>query len=461
MTALLYFVVAVIAVALPTQAWLADREDPVRPAFLGLGWSVGLAYAAFALSLLPGLAEVRVLYTAAGIFVPVSLLMTIDRTFWRDGPAFRWTPLLLVGAALLAPTTAISHLGFYRGQPALSPPEIVAGIFAVAGFSAALWRLWEAHEAAALRVEKTRIRYLLAVLGAAIGFTLAEQFARTLGVQVEPAQLSLASRGVALQGAIPPFGTVFSGLGLYFLFHSVASYRLLDLQEVLSRAAILLASALVLLLVDGITFIWVDTFTVYPFHSTFQIFLASLMFLAAYDPLRGSISWLANRTLNVRGQQLAEAIEHLQRRVPAVITADALTRELLDPLHASGRVPNCSVYLWDHRLDAFRFAGARGQTDRPPIEAVVPRPFTDDFTTGAPWYLHTELARRARHDKHPAEIVALLDAMHADLTLPFISGGTVLGWLNLRHEPWSDGFSLEEMQQLANRHKGARLCFFT
>ena len=109
-----------------------------------------------------------------------------------------------------------------------------------------------------------------------------------------------------------------------------------------------------LLLVDGITFIWVDTFTVYPFHSTFQIFLASLMFLAAYDPLRGSISWLANRTLNVRGQQLAEAIEHLQRRVPAVITADALTRELLDPLHASGRVPNCSVYLWDPRLAAFR-----------------------------------------------------------------------------------------------------------
>ena len=62
MTALLYFLVAVTAVSLPTQAWLADRDDPARAAFLGLGWTVGLAYFAFSLSLLPGLAEVRVLY---------------------------------------------------------------------------------------------------------------------------------------------------------------------------------------------------------------------------------------------------------------------------------------------------------------------------------------------------------------------------------------------------------------
>ena len=50
------------------------------------------------------------------------------------------------------------------------------------------------------------------------------------------------------------------------------------------------------------------------------------LFLAAYDPLRESISFVANRVLNVPGQQLGEAIDHLKQRIPAVITAEALTR---------------------------------------------------------------------------------------------------------------------------------------
>jgi len=117
-------------------------------------------------------------------------------------------------------------------------------------------------------------------------------------------------------------------------------------------------------------------------HFKTQLVLASLLFLAAYDPLRSSISYLANRSLNARGQQLAEAFDHLEKRLPAVITAPALVEELLDPLHASGRVPICSIYLWDPRLDAFRFAGGRGSADRRPLEAVAPRPFTTGFVEG-------------------------------------------------------------------------------
>ena len=450
MTALLYFMVAVTAVTLPTQAWLADREDPPRVAFLGLGWALGLAYGAFALSLLPGLAEVRILYTMAGCFVPPTLLRVVDTIFVRESRPSRWTPILFAGAVVVAPLAGVVHLAFYQGTPRASLPEVIAGAAAAAGFVAVFLRLRQAHDDAGLRVEKTRIRYLQAVLASAVVFTLAEQLARGLGSPVDPAHLSLASRGVALQGAIPPFSVVLAGIAVYFLFHSVKAYRLLDLQEVFSRAAILLASALLLLLVDGITFIWVDTFTVYPFHSTFQIFLASLMFLASYDPLRESIAYATNRVLNQRGQQLAEALEHMRGRIPKAIHIEALIPEVLDPLHASGRVPACSVYLWDPHLDAFRLAGHRGRHEREPIEAVAPLPFTSGFIAGSPWYLRAAIQRRARLDSEQAERLALMDAMNADLTLPFITSGTVIGWLHLSHENWSDGFSMDEMQHLSD-----------
>lgn len=450
MTALLYFMVAVTAVTLPTQAWWADREDPPRVAFLGLGWALGLSYGAFALSLLPGLGEVRILYTMAGCFVPPTLLRVIDRIFIRESPPSRWTPALFASAVVVAPLAGLVHLAFYQGTPRASIPEVIAGATASIGFIAVFLRLHQAHEDAALRVEKTRIRYLQAVLGSAVVFTLAEQLARGLGSPVDPAHLSLASRGVALQGAIPPFSVVLAGIALYFLFHSVKAYRLLDLQEVFSRAAILLASALLLLLVDGITFIWVDTFTVYPFHSTFQIFLASLMFLASYDPLRESISYATNRVLNQRGQQLADALDHMRARIPKAIHIEALIPEVLDPLHASGRVPACSVYLWDPHLDAFRLAGHRGRHEQEPIEAVSTLPFTAGFAAGSPWYIRAAIQRRARADAEQAERLALMDAMNADLTLPFFSSGAVIGWLHLSHEGWSDGFSLDEMQRLSD-----------
>jgi len=449
MTALLYFLVAVIAVSLATQAWLADRDEPARVAFLALGWAVGLSYLAFSLSLLPGLGSLRSAYMLAGCLVPATALWTIDRAFARDDrDTSRSVALVAISSAVVAPLTTIGHMAVFPDVPRASPPEIAAGIFALFAFGAALVRLWEAHEAAVLRVEKTRLRYLLGVVTCAVVFTIVEQLARSLGPVVDPGGLSLSSRVVALQGAVPPFSVIFAGLSMYFLYHSVVMYRLLDLQELFSRAAMLLLSALLLVIVDGITFMWVDTFTVYPFHSTFQIFLASLMFLAAYDPLRANISWFSNRVFNARGQQLAETLDTLRGDLPTVIATPALVETLLSRLHASGRVPVCSMYLWNGRLNAFAFAGARGEVDKRPLKAVAAHPFSDGFANGVPWYTRPSVLRRARQDPEQADILGLMDAMNADLTVPFLSGGAVLGWLHLRHEAWSDGFSAEEMQRL-------------
>jgi signal transduction histidine kinase len=271
---------------------------------------------------------------------------------------------------------------------------------------------------------------------------------------VDPHALSLSSRGVALQGPLPPFSTIFAGLAVYFIYHSVVMSRLLDVTELFSRLTTVLLSAVALVLVDGLTFLWVDTFTVYPLHSTFQIFLASVLFLAAYDPLRSRIAWVANRLFDRRSHQLTDALRELDRLLPTLIDQQVLADALLDALHRSGRVPVCSVYVWDARNDAFVCAGSRGEPDHAPLQAVAAHPFGDRFERGAPWYLRSTVQRRALHDPKQAEVLALMDAMNADLTMPLFSGRTVLGWLHVRDEPWSDGYSAEEilmLQRVATR----------
>lgn len=450
MTALLYFMVAVLAVALSVAAFLEDRQDPARQAFLALCGGIALAYVGFSLSLLPGLDGFRAMYLLAGCSVPPGLLWTFDRVFLQDDAApSRPMRLVYVGTALVAPIAVLLHLAWPEsGTHRASPPAIGAGLFAFYGFGVALARLWDAQEATNLRIDRTRMRYLFGVVAGAVALTGLEQLGRTLFPAVDPITLSLSSRAVALQGPVPPFSAIFTGLGTYFLYHSVVMSRLIDVTELLSRMATVLLSASALVLMDGLTFLWVDTFTVYPLHSTFQIFLASILFLAAYDPLRTRIAWAANRMFDRRSHQLTDALDQLHKLLPTIIAADALVDRLLDALASSGRAPVCSLYLWDAHHDGFVCAGHRGAAEQRPLRVVAAEPFTNRFSRGAPWYLRASVMRRAHHDPQQAEVLALMDAMNADLTMPLLSGRRVLGWLHLRDEPWSDGYSAEEILKL-------------
>lgn len=340
MTALLYVLVGAGAVAMATEAFLADRTDPPRQAFLAMALSIALAYVSFALSLLPGLEAFRALYLLGGCAAAPASLWTIHHTFVSDDPSPTSSmQAVYLGTAAIAPPAALAHFLLYDGFPRLRWPGLIAGLFALYGFSVALHRLWVAQEATHLRIDRNRMRYLFVVLATAVGFTAIEGLARQLGPMIEPQQLSLSSRGVALQGPFPPFSTVFTGLGVYFLYHSVVLSRLLDLAELFSRLTTILLSALALVLIDGLTFLWVDTFTVYPFHSAFQIFLASLVFLAAYDPLRQKMAWVANRIFERRSAQLKSVIDQLHSRLPTIIHTEALVDGILGGLHRSGRAP--------------------------------------------------------------------------------------------------------------------------
>jgi signal transduction histidine kinase len=452
MTAFVYFLVAIATAAMCTRAWLSDRYDPARAAFLGLGWGLTIAWTLFALSLLPGLSILHLGYLAAGGLTPGLALYTLDRIFGdRDGPATPLVMRLLVLSSGVVPVLVGLHGAFYMGKEGTSWPMLGVGIFAFSILGVLLLRLWQVHESTALRVDQVRLRYLIGVISGAVVFALAEQLGRTLYPTTElPSGLSFTARAVALQGPIPPLSVLLSAVALYFVYHSVVNYRLLDLYELFSRLAALVVSAVVLVAVDGIAVLWVDTFEDYPLHTAFQTFVASILFLAAYDPLKGQIDWWANRLLNQRGHQLGEALGALRSEISHATTKEGLTHIILRRLHGSGRVPVCSVYLWEPNHDAYALMGIRGEVTPGPLAAVAGPPFTDGFTEeGRPWYIRGDMARRARaEDPAAVEILQMMDAMHADLTIPFRSGDVVLGWMHLRDEDWSDGFSADEIQRL-------------
>ncbi len=451
MTALVYFFVALFAAALAGRAWLQDRTEPTRQAFLGVGSLLAANYLSFALSLLPGLGGLRLLSMAAGATLPAFALWCVDRLFTpRDNKPSAAVGRLFGATFILVPIATLAHALLFIDSRGNSPAEIVLGLFAALAFGFGLWRLWEVHEATDLRVDQIRLRYLLGMSGGAVVSTLLEQSARALSSPPDLSQLSLGSRVVALQGSLPPVGALLSAVAVYFMYHTIVESRLLDMHELWSRLFTLVLSALALVAIDGITLGWFGTFTDHPLHGTFQIFLGSMVFLAAYDPVREHLAWFSNRLFNQRGAQLTEVLVGLRNRIPTVISTAGLIDVLLSRLHASGRVPKCSVYLWDPRLQTFSCAGHRGFADQQPLAAIAATPFAEPLAGDEPWYFRGTVTRLARTDKDWADKLALMDAMGADLTIPFLSRGVVLGWLQLRDEDWSDGFSADEIERLAD-----------
>jgi len=353
-----------------------------------------------------------------------------------------------VATWIVLPIAFAVHLFLYEIDETHTPPLVLAAVFGLILMILGIWRLWQVHERTRLRVDKLRLRYLIGVLSGAVMFAIAEHVARFVYPPTPSANLSISARAFELQGAVPPLSVLLAGLSVYFIYHILVNYRLLDLYEMFSRLATLILSALALVLVDGVTVMWVDTFTDYPFHSTFQVFLASILFLAAYDPLKGQIQWWSNRIFNRRGHQLAESLEALRREVPTITSKRVLADVILTRLHGSGRVPLCGVYLWNRQLNAYGVFSMRGDFDQEPLAAVATHPFTDGFTDGAPWYVRSDLVRRLRVHPKNLEVIGILDAIHADLVIPIRAADLVLGWLQLKDDDWSDGFSSEEIHRL-------------
>ena len=444
---------ALTCAALGVQAWDRDRTDPVHRSFLGMALLASATFGSFTLHLLPGFTPLRAVYAVVGSFLPVALLTFLDRFFRPAGlPLSADVSRFWAATTLVTATYVTVEASIFDGFGHTTPPDILLAFYALGGFAWCGQRLWEVHQNSQQTVERSRIRLLLGLFTAAIVSTAVEQLVRTVGGPDDFGDLSGHTRSFALQGALPPIGAVLSAVTIYSLHYVVQLHRLLDLTEVFARLAVLTAASSLLLLTTGVTMAWSEALADYPLHVAFQMFLASALFLSFYEPLRSRLEAWAGEWFNRQGRLLELTLGEVDGALSRVISLEALGDELLGRLQASGRAPLVSLYLWDHEQGAFVLTLSRGPVERPLVHAIVGPPFTDGFNNAERSYARAELDRAVLRELVGHEAAAarlrILDAMDADLTVAIHSKGLLLGWLNLKAETWTEGFTHDEVRRL-------------
>ena len=182
-------------------------------------------------------------------------------------------------------------------------------------------------------------------------------------------------------------------LYLYFLSQTLFRYRLLDLNELVGKMAVLGTLVVLLWAVYGFLLYWVGGGQEGLF--LLNALVASFVILILFEPVRswlenGINRWLLRQRTELRGRLEARAPRAARRRRRAA----TWSARIMTALEESRRVTDASVYLLDADGAGFDRAGFIGQAPPERLDANAERALLDRVRAG---YLDLGAARaRAR-----------------------------------------------------------------
>ena len=393
-------------------------------------------------------------------------------------PVMRWLGLW---AAATIPPTAVRFFRIFLAQPSIGGPKrgprvtlawtllayaglifsaiykpihentyflIPFGIYVFGGLYRCVLDLWMQYRATTKRVERTRVGYL--ALGALIATTL------TL-TDVLP------RFGVAW----PAIGNVLSILYLYFLSQTLFRYRLLDLNELVGKMAVLGTLVVLLSAVYGFLIYWVggsrEGFQgVYVLNSI----VAAFVILILFEPVRNWLENGINRWLLRQRTELRGRLDAVRRELPGVVDVPDMVQRIITALEESRRVTDAAVYLLDADGAGFDRAGFVGQASPDRLDANAERALLDRVRGGHIDRDHLvreidEIGASPENEAKRNAAVAMknrIDELHAGLVFPLLGsaetelGPWLLGLLCVRDDRTDSAFDpddLDTFRQLA------------
>ena len=395
-----------------------------------------------------------------------------------ESPVMHW---LSLWAAATVPPTAIRFFRAFLAQPSIGGPKrgpritlawtllayaglvysaiaqpihestyflIPFGVYVFGGLYRCVWDMWMMYRATTKRVERTRVGYL--ALGGFVATTL------------------------TLTDALPKFGVAWPAVGnvlgilyLYFLSQTLFRNRLIDLNELLGKMAVLGTLVVLLWAVYGFLLYWIGGGQkgLYLLNAL----VASFVILILFEPVR---SWLENginRWLLRQRTELRGKIDAVRRELPGVVDVPDMVQRITTALEESRRVTDAAVYLLDADGAGFDRVGAIGTTAPERLDANADRTLLDRVRTG---YIDRDTLNREIDDLGSAAdaeakrtpLIASrtrLDELGADLIFPLLGsaeteqGPWLLGLFCLRDDRTLSAFDADDIDSFRQLAVGA------
>jgi len=439
MNSIIYLLVALGSLILVIQNGRAFRTYTATGSFVLLCALSAVGFGSFGLHLL-SLDIFGSIYPITAALLPAALLGFLVR--WLEIEEHRtdnvlWGLGLGVGIAYLVLKSKTEY-----SAPVIGAPEYLISIWFFGSCVFGLYWLWNLISRDWEFHRKRRLQQLFGLIITTIIALLIEGWMRLLMPDLDLADITHREKIAFLQGPIPPIGAPLSMLSLYILNLNVKLTRLISLQELFSRLITQGLVALLITLLVGFALVLDGDKSA---HTGFQIWLVALLFVTFYSDIHDTISRISSNLLNRQGSEFKEHLRVLESSLHHNLDIESLEQTLLQQIHDAGRTQMVATYRWNPNRRFFEKSGQLGQGS--PISTLPGTILLEHFQYGK--HVHRSKASTPKYFKSPSEdIVELLAQMHTDICFPLWSDGLVVGWLNLKLDQHSGGFSYNELQAI-------------
>ncbi len=395
-------------------------------------------------------------------------------SFTTSNTAMQW---LSLWAASTIPPTAIRFFRIFLAQPsiggqqrgprvtlawtvlaytaliysAIVRPDVIDklwfaapfGVYVFGSLYRCVWDMYRQYRSTVRQVERTRVRYL--ALGGFIATTL------------------------TLSDILPRFGVTWPAVGnvlgilyLYFLSQSLFRNRLIDLNELVGKMAVLGLLVVLLWAVYGFLLFWVgkNQKNLYFLNAL----VASFVILILFEPVRNRLENGINRWLLRQRHELRGRLDVLRRDLPGVVDVADMIARIMTALEESRRVTDASIYLLDSDGTAFDLAGHFGDRPIDRLDIGADRAFLDRVRNGTfdtqQLMREREELRRQPDNESKTEALSACLAKASDLSAALVfplfgsaeteQGPWLLGLLCIRDDRVLGAFDLDDVDMFKN-----------
>ncbi len=245
---------------------------------------------------------------------------------------------------------------------------------------------------------------------------------------------------------------------VYFLYQSILARRLVDLVELLGKAAVLAVLTLVLATVYALLVLWVGS------HQQslwlFNTLVASFVILILYDQFRPWVEDTTTKLLFRERYELRQLLRRLLRALRTITTLPEMTALVLDTLSATDRATQLAVYLQDEGGAAYNLHGYRGR-EPAPLLSIQNHPIllADLRRERKPVLLENLLLRKQdlpfdftadnltlqHKNERLDEAISLMRQLGANAVIPMVIDDRILGLIAIGSTRAAESYSTDEL----------------
>jgi signal transduction histidine kinase len=236
-----------------------------------------------------------------------------------------------------------------------------------------------------------------------------------------------------------------------FITYAILKHRLMDINIVLKKGTTYILLLLLLFVPSFVLILLSQKVFFDKISYLFSAVIIALLFLITvlFYRIKPQTEKVVEQFLFKRLYDYRETLSGFSKAMVSILDLQSLSKKIIETITQTMGVEKASLFLWDEEKGSYSLYESRnikitGSTPQLPKDNPLPRYLQKVKEI----IVREELAKWA-HVAELNDVVNIMSRLEAEVSLPFISKGQLIGMINLSHKFTRDIYSHEDIELLS------------